>query len=162
MTFKIPASIRDEHEMLRERLSQAVNELGPVGEHAREVARLFEARVQREMELLRPLGLLEGAAARGITADMAEALPTTRRLKAELPALLSEHRALIAALRRMVEAAREADMPRHERFAAALILHMRIEEQVLFPAVIVLGDAIERLLAPAAVLDREFGEEYVP
>lgn len=161
MAYKIPASIRTEHEMLRERLQQATRELGDVGEYARQVAHVLEPHFRREEEFaLKPLGLIEQAA-RGITGDMAAVVPLCKRLESELPALVAEHRAILVPLQRLVEASREAAMPKHERFGAALIQHMNVEEQVLYPAVIVLGKAIERALGPASVLAGQFGEDYV-
>ena len=162
MNLSIPHPLKAEHEILHARIDEAVRETGAVGEAAREVARLLAAHFVREEEFaLPPLALLERVAREGIRADMAAVLPLTRRLKAELPGMLEEHRAIVAALGRLVTAAREEKMPKYERFASALILHAQMEEQVLYPAAIVFGDAIERALGTAALLQGGFDEDFV-
>lgn len=64
----------------------------------------------------------------------------TRRLKAELPDMLDEHRQIVAALDKLRLAAREAGRPEYEAFAEALTLHAQTEEQVLYPAAILVGE----------------------
>jgi hypothetical protein len=160
MKIEIPAPVRAEHEMLHAKLLEATREHGAVGETAREVARLLHPHFVREEEFaLPPLGLLAEVARGGVTADMAQVLPMTRRLKAELSAMIAEHRDIVAALDRLVAAAREENLPRYERFAAALIMHAQTEEQVLYPAVILLGETVERQLGHPGVLVDWNGEK---
>jgi hypothetical protein len=73
---------------------------------------------------------------------MAEALPMTRRLKAELPGMLAEHKQIVGALEKLRAAARAARQPEHERFADALVQHAQTEEQVLYPAAILVGEMV--------------------
>lgn len=154
MRIEIPASLRAEHESLHARLVEATREPGAVGETAREVARLLHPHfVREEAFALPPLGLLAEVAKRGVSGEMAQVLPMTRQLRAELPAMLAEHHDIVAALERLVVAAREDNMPRYERFARALMLHAQNEEEVLYPAAIVLGEMVEqRLGGPSLVL----------
>ena len=95
MKFEIPRPLQVEHEELHERLVAATKAPGEVGAAAREVARVLHPHFVREEEFaLPPLGLLSALAAGRVTPKMAEVLPMTRRLKAELPAMLAEHGAL--------------------------------------------------------------------
>lgn len=89
-----------------------------------------------------PLGLLLKIAWGTVTADMAHILPLTRRLRAELPSMLVEHKNIIVALKRFRAAAQQAGQGEYERLADALILHARIEENVLYPAAILVGDYV--------------------
>lgn len=153
MNLQIPAPLRAEHEALHARLVEATAQPGAVGETAREVARLLHPHFVREEEFaLPPLGLLAEVARGGVTGAMAQVLPLTRRLKKELPTMLAEHRDIVAALGRLVAAARENDLPRYERFAEALIQHALTEEQVLYPAAIVLGELVERQLGGPSII----------
>jgi hypothetical protein len=77
---------------------------------------------------------------------MAEVLPMTRRLKAELPAMLAEHEQIVAALGKLRAAARASGLGEYERFAEALVLHAQTEEQVLYPAAILVGEHVARAL----------------
>ena len=90
--------------------------------------------------------------------EMAAALPMTRKLKAELPAMLAEHRQILAALDGLRAAARAAGRPEYESFAAALALHAQHEEHVLYPAAILLGEHLERMVGKR----RAAGSEALP
>jgi hypothetical protein len=80
---------------------------------------------------------------------MAEVLPMTRRLKAELPTMLAEHEQIVGALEKLRAAAHAADRSEYERFADALVLHAKTEEQVLYPAAILIGEHVARSLKKA-------------
>jgi hypothetical protein len=54
--------------------------------------------------------------------------------------MLDEHRQIVGALDKLRSAAREAGRPEYEAFSEALILHAQTEEQVLYPAAILVGD----------------------
>lgn len=147
MRFEIPAPLQKEHEALHARLVKATLEPGVVGEAAREVARLLHPHFVREEEFaLPPLGLLAQVAGGRITPEMAEVLPMTRRLEAELPQMLEEHRRIVEALEKLRAAAAAANRPEHEDFAGALIEHALTEEQVLYPAAIVVGQRVREAL----------------
>ena len=151
MKFEIPKPLQIEHQELHATLVKATNEPGAVGEAAREVARLLHPHFVREEEFaLPPIALLADIALRGVTPQMAEVLPLTRRLRAELPAMLAEHERIVAALEKLRAAARGAELAEYERFADALVLHAQTEEQVLYPAAILVGEHVERILKEAA------------
>jgi hypothetical protein len=142
-TYRTPAPLRVEHEELHARLLAATREPGEVGEAAREVARLLHPHFVREEEFaLPPLALLEPLA-RGEIQGMADVLPMTRRLKAELPSMLDEHRQIVGALDRLRNAARNAGSQEHAAFADALVLHAQTEESVLYPAALLVGELVE-------------------
>ena len=150
MKLEIPKPLQIEHQELHATLVKATKEPGAVGEAAREVARLLHPHFVREEEFaLPPIALLADIALRGVTPQMAEVLPLTRRLRAELPAMLAEHERIVAALEKLRAAARGAELAEYERFADALVLHAQTEEQVLYPAAILVGEHVERILKDA-------------
>lgn len=143
MNITIPAPLQKEHHALHETLARATREPSPIGDAAREVARLLHPHFVREEEYaLPPLGLLADLARGAPAPEMNAVLAMTRRLKAELPEMLDEHRQIVGALDKLRAAAREAGRPEYEAFADALILHAQTEEQVLYPAAILVGDYI--------------------
>jgi hypothetical protein len=145
MKFEIPKALQVEHEELHATLVKATQERGAVGEAAREVARLLHPHfVQEEEFALPPLALLAELARGGVTPEMAQVLPMTRRLKASLPAMLAEHQQIVGALDKLRAAAKAAKLPEYERFAEALALHAETEEKVLYPAAILIGEHIAR------------------
>lgn len=145
MTVQIPNSIRKEHQEIHEALVRATQSKGDVGVRARELAKVLEPHFKREEEIaLPPLGLLEPlSSGRPIPeAAAAEAMKMSEALRAELPRMLEEHKAIRAAVENLRAAARAASERETERLADALSLHALTEEEVLYPAAIVVGDAL--------------------
>jgi hypothetical protein len=70
-------------------------------------------------------------------------LVMTDRLKAELPDMFREHQAVVAALKKLTAAAKEEKLPEHARFAEKLMLHAKTEEEVLYPAAILVGEYLK-------------------
>ncbi len=112
MNFEIPKPLQVEHEELQEP--------GAVGEAAREVARVLHPHFVREEEFaLPPLALLAELATGRVAPGMADVLPMTRRLKAELPAMLAEHKQIVGALETLRAAAVAAKLPEDSPFLAS-------------------------------------------
>lgn len=151
MDFEIPLSLKQEHEDLHDRLRNATQAGGEVGDAARALARLMHPHFVKEDEFaLPPLGLLQWVAQGEATPDMAGVLALTDRLAAELPAMLAEHKAIVAALARLQDAARRAGRDDIVAFAAALALHAQTEEQVMYPAALLVGRCVRQSLREAA------------
>jgi geranylgeranyl pyrophosphate synthase len=74
------------------------------------------------------------------------------RLKTELPEMLAEHEKIRGALERLGQAATKEGRPQLAYFAAKLLRHARMEEEVLYPAAIVLGEYLKSRLSPAGAL----------
>ncbi len=144
MQFTIPEPLKIEHDELHEELAKATKAGGRVGAAAQAVARLLHPHfVQEEKFALPPLALLKHLAEGRFTPDMAEVLAMTDRLETELPHMLAEHEAIVAALDRLVEAASEDGEPEVARFAEKLILHARTEEDVLYPTALLIGEYVK-------------------
>ena len=141
MDVSIPDALKTEHDRLHADLEKATREPGALGEAAREVARLLHLHFAKEEQYaLPPLALLSRLAWGTVTPDMASILPLTRRLKAELPIMLLEHKEIVGALQVFRARAQEEGRAEYERFAEDLTLHAQNEEQVLYPAAILVGE----------------------
>jgi len=143
MAIAIPKPLKEEHDELHGELVHATKQPGTVGEAAKKVARLLHPHfVSEEEYALPPLGLL-AAVARGETpAGAGQALAMAERLRKELPRMLEEHGAIVGALAALSEAAKREGKPEVARFAEKLTLHAQTEEQVLYPATLVLGEVL--------------------
>ena len=98
---------------------------------------------KREDEVaLPPLGLLAPLAAGETPAGMKEALDMSDALRDELPRMLEEHKHIRAATEKLRTAAREENAAEQARFAEELAAHATSEEEVLYPAAILVGDII--------------------
>jgi hypothetical protein len=106
--------------------------------------------VKEDEFALPPLGLLQPLAQGAVTSEMAGVLKLTDRLAAELPAMLAEHKTIVAALERLSEAARRAGRSDVVEFAQKLTLHAQTEELVMYPAALLVGRVVRQSLEEAA------------
>lgn len=145
--MKAPLSLRREHEELHADLARAGQVPGRIGEAARAVARIMHPHFLREDEYaMPPLSLLARLARGPVTPDMAAVLPLVARLKEELPLMIEEHRAIMGAVRELAVAAESEGDERYIRFAAELMVHAQMEEEVLYPAAILVGEFVKHNL----------------
>ena len=131
MEFNIPHGMQVEHEELHADLEKAIASGGETGAAAREVAEALHSHFESEEKYaLPPLGLLPALAEGRISPEMTQVLDMTDTLKVELPRMLEEHRAIVAALQKLIKAASRKKKPEHIHFSEKLIFHARNEEQV--------------------------------
>lgn len=145
MSIAIPKPLKLEHDELHEDLVRATRESGAVGEAAKEVARLLHPHFVAEEEFaLPPLGLMQAVARGEMPVGAAQAVAMADRLRKELPRMLDEHRAIVGALVKLIDAAKRENKPESARFAQQLMLHAQTEEEVLYPATLVLGEVLRQ------------------
>lgn len=160
MEFSIPEPLRAEHAELHTELVDATKAGGRVGEAAKEVARRLPPHFLREEEFARPpLALLGSLATEGATPAMADVLALTDKLQAELPSMLAEHKEIVAALGDLEAAANAENKPQYARFAEKLIQHARTEEQVLYPAAILIGRYVRLTISPRKSSTNQLSQE---
>ena len=142
-SWPIPSSLRDEHDQLHAELEAATRVPGLVGAAARRVATTLHPHFVREEEIaLPPLALLEPLSQGILTPDMRAILPLTDALKQELPGMLQEHRLIGEALDELARVAREEEAPAYAELSAKIRAHALAEEQILYPAAILVGEQI--------------------
>ena len=144
--LRTPESIHHEHAELHETLAGATAEPGALGETARSLAEALHPHFRREEEIATPpLGLLAAIAAGDPVDAMTDVLPLTDALERELPQMLAEHgriRQALAAFRAAAEAAGRED---YVDFSEGLAAHARQEEEVLYPAAILVGRYVKAM-----------------
>lgn len=141
MELTIPEALRTEHSELHRELAAAARAPGRVGEAARAVAALFHPHfVDEEAFALPPLALLAPLARGERISEVATVLRVVAKLKAELPRMLSEHKAICTAVQELAAAAQEAGDSDSLRLAEKIIAHATMEEQILYPAAILVGE----------------------
>ena len=149
MLSAMPASLKAEHEDLRADLACAMRSGGRIGEAARALESLLYTHFRKEDEnVFLALGLLQSVAEGKVAPAMHEVIVMADRLRTELPEMLAEHDAIRRALERLGKAATEEGSPNVAYFAAKLMLHVRMEEEVLYPAAVVLGEYLKLRLSP--------------
>jgi hypothetical protein len=63
----------------------------------------------------------------------------TDKLEAEMPTMLSEHKDIAAALRRLKDAATIENKPAALQFAEHLAAHAQTEEEITYPTALLIG-----------------------
>jgi hypothetical protein len=71
--------------------------------------------------------------------------------------MLAEHQAIVAALNELREAAARTGRSEIVAFAEALVEHARTEEEVMYPAAVLVGQVVRQRLAQLAAWRRENG-----
>ena len=141
--IQIPEAMRLEHMEIHDGLVRATKMPGQVGDAARKLAAVLDPHFVREEQIaLPPLGLLAPLSRGEFTPEMREVLSMTDALRAELPRMLSEHKAIRAATVRLGEVAKAAGDATVERLAETLKVHAQCEEEVFYPAALLVGDVV--------------------
>jgi len=143
MSAGVPEALEIEHAELRGELQKAAAAGGRTEEGAKQVMKVLRPHILLEEEFaLPPLTLLPRLARGEITPDMRRYMALAETLKAELPRMLDEHALIIEALRRLMQAAQEEGHTGYARFAQKMILHAQTEEQIFYPASILVGEIL--------------------
>lgn len=142
--FKVPEALQLEHDLVRQRLDRAVKEGGRTGSAAEALVAALRPHVVKEEDFALPaLGLLPHLVAGRVSPVMRGVIVMTDRLKAEYEAMLADHAAIVAAIRKLAEAAGEEGKLEYVGLAERLIRHLQAEEQVLYPAAILIGEYLK-------------------
>ncbi|NTW66829.1 MAG: hemerythrin domain-containing protein [Nitrospirae bacterium] len=144
MEMKIPPSLKHEHGEMRASLEITAKGPGKSGEAAREVARLLLPHFKKEEEYaLPPLDALAVMAGGGLPEEPKAIIDKADRLRHELVDMLREHQAIAKALETLYDAATSDARPELARFARRLLLHAQMEEQIYYPAALVIGEYLK-------------------
>ena len=149
--IEIPESIQREHEAIHSALIAATRAPGAVGTAAQALADVLHPHFVREEEIaLPPLALLKPLSAgetlpEGTTTMVSE---MTHALRAELPRMLEEHARIRTAVAALRSAAEAAGADAEVELADELALHARTEEEVLYPAALLVGDLLRARRQP--------------
>ena len=140
---EIPDSVRAENHAIHSQLEEAMKSPGQVGIAARALGTVLHPHFVREEEIaLPPLGALAPLASGTVPADTSSLLAMTDALQRELPQMLAEHVRIRAAVGALRTAARAEHATKYEHLAEQLALHAQTEEEVLYPAAVLVGELI--------------------
>lgn len=138
--FATPPPLIAEHRQLRDDVARATADRGAVGDAAKAVERLLTPHLQHEDDVaLVPLGLVPALAEGLPPPDAVRALALVEQIEGELPRLLTEHRALLEAAKRLQDTATRESKPEYVGLADRLRLHAIVADQVLYPTTMLVG-----------------------
>lgn len=138
--FDIPKPVKTEHEKLHSALAELTRAGDQTGEAATSLAKTLDHHFAKENEYaLPPLSLLVPLSQGKFECNMTEVLKITDKLEAEMPTMLSEHKDIAAALRRLKDAAAAEHKPAGVQFAEHLTAHAQTEEEITYPTAMLIG-----------------------
>ena len=147
MKKEVPEALGVEHMELRTELQKAAAAGGRTGEAAERVVKVLRPHILLEEEFaVPPLTLLPRLARGEVTPDMRRYQKLAETLKAELPRMLAEHKLIVDALGELMRAAQEEGYTGYAQFARKMILHAQMEEEILYPASILVGEVLRARL----------------
>lgn len=145
--YRAPVVLSEDHREMHEFLLGVTREPGQIGEAARALALVMDPHFEKEEAfILPPLALLPMLARGETYQDMREILPLTDRLAEELPVMLEEHKVIGEAARELLAIARAEGRYDVERLAEQVLRHAETEEQIMYPAAILVGKMVESRL----------------
>ncbi len=141
MPLSTPTSISTIHQDLLQLLVGAEHLQGKTGRVAEQVAKLLKPHIEKEEKLFLPLlGILPDAAAGKLSpASAKRASKLYSKAKDVYEVMLEEHKALDKILLRLRRVADEEGHPTATRFAELLKAHSLGEDQILYPAAVLVG-----------------------
>jgi hypothetical protein len=132
-------------------LIEATRAGGKTGDAAIALALVLHPHFLKEEEYaLPPLGLLPSLADGKTTREMSDVLCLVERLKADVPGMLKEHEEINLGAEKLSEAAKSENKENYAEFTEKLALHAKHEEEVLYPAAILVGEYLKTRL-PVAI-----------
>ena len=146
----IPASLSIEHRELHATLEGLAKLQGTTGVAAFRVVELIHDHFKSEEAFaMPPLALLRPLAEGVRVAGSAQAtIAMSDRLRADWPILIQEHKVIREALAVLAVEARAENRPEVLPFVEKLKLHAQQEEEILYPAAILVGEYV-KLKGPA-------------
>jgi hypothetical protein len=121
MTAKIPEPLKSEHKEPHAELVRATRAGGKTGDRAKTLEKLIHKHFAQEEEFaLPPIGLIAALAQDKVNPKMRNVLAMTDHLKAELPTMLREHKAIVTMLKKLTATAKREKKPEHADFAESV------------------------------------------
>lgn len=144
MTLTSPPSLKREHEELHSDLVAATKAGGKTGPAAQAVAHALHPHFVKEEEYaMPPLGLLSQMAKGEVPPNSGAVIAMTEKLKKDFDHMLHEHKDIVIQLHKLMEAAKSEKRNEYVRLAERIILHAQTEEEVLYPAAILIGEYLK-------------------
>lgn len=145
--FRIPDALRRGHDEARAELVRATSETGRIGKAAGRVASLCLPHFEREEETVFPVfGLLRELSAGEVRAEMAEVVPLVSAFNAWHRGLTNQHQAIASAIQDLLAAAHYEDHREYAEFAYSLRAHEKLEDEVIYPTVLLIGKYVQERL----------------
>lgn len=144
MEPKTPKALLHGHENLFNDMESIVSFGGEIGEKAKLLADLSRPHFKKEEEFaLPPLSLLLALSEGNWRIESKAAVEMANELETNLSEMKQEHSKIIQILENLNALAEDINNHKVKQFISDLKLHIEIEEQVLYPATILIGQYLK-------------------
>jgi len=141
---KIPVSSQQKHKELREAIARAVSSGGKTAETAKKLSEVMKTHFEKEERYVMPLlSLLEPLSKNMTPANASDAIKLADSFRKELPTMLNEHKSVASLLIDLKAAAMKEGKSEFVTFADNLSHHAGQEEEILYPAALVVGEYLK-------------------
>lgn len=141
---EVPSSIKKEHESLLGQVHQITLFPDSTGLNAKKLEELMLHHfMEEENYVLPPLGLLPSLSNGQLPEQTNNILLLTEKLKSQMTHLSVEHQMIKAYMDELKQAAAKDNHPEVIEFEKELHKHANIEEEVLFPSAILIGEYLK-------------------
>jgi len=137
-----PMSLILEHEKQTAEINKAIQSGGKTGMIAQALLEVNTEHVRKEMKFVFPqLSYLPLLAYENIVLEAEEIVRLTDVLRRELATMLAEHRQIIELAQQLRDAAEQEGKRDQVKFADDLVLHVEMQEEIVYPAALLIGEA---------------------
>ncbi len=142
-----PKSLQLSHDEACAELVCAATEGGPIEIAAERLAQLCLPHFEREEKFVFPiLSLLPELTRGNLRPEMAEVLPLVSEFMAMQAALDKQHQSIQAAIDALLLACHREKNTKFAEFAFSLRVHERMEDEIIYPAVLLIGNFLRERL----------------
>lgn len=148
MQLETPEVLIRGHESLYEDLEIIISFGGEIGEKTKQLAKMLHSHFKKEEEYaLPPLGLLLELADGRWNLDASTVVKMADKLQSQLSEMKNEHENIRVVLNKLKNISNEENKntSKIHRFINDLSIHIDIEDQVLYPAAILVGNYLKKL-----------------
>ena len=146
--LNVPNVLLRSHDEARMVFVRATLEGGRIASAARRVAQLCLSHFEHEESTVFPvLSLLPYLQQGDLRPEMAEVVPLIAAFRAKQAVVDNHHRLIAAAIEAMLQAARKEKNKEFAQLAYNLRVHERVEDEVVFPTVVLIGKYLQEKLA---------------
>lgn len=146
--LNVPNVLLRGHDEARTAFVRATMEGGRIAAAARRVAQLCLSHFEHEESSVFPvLALLPDLQQGDLRPEMMEVMPLITAFRAKQAVVDDHHRLIATAIEAMLQAARKEKNREFAQSAYNLRVHERIEDEVIFPTVVLIGKYLQEKLA---------------
>ena len=146
--LNVPKALLRGHDEARAELVRATMEGGRIAKAGKRVAELCLPHFEHEEKGVFPvLALLPYLEQGNLRPEMLDVMPLIHNYRAKHDAINDHHQLIVAAIEYLLKAAHKERNREVAEFAYSLRVHERIEDEVIYPTVVLIGKYLQEKLA---------------